>query len=175
MTVKLVKYDAACRAIAAAKRVDEVKKIRDISIAMRAYAKQAENLAMEADAIEIRMRATRRMDHMRQEQKETVGLNRGARGIGTKVRVDQKPTLAEAGISKNLAHEGRKLGALSEKEFERAVTTARESVARVVKDALRDDDKKNRRSERERELAAKQMELPDVRYGVIVADPEWQF
>jgi hypothetical protein len=166
---------AACRAIAAAKRVDEVKKIRDVSIAMRAYARQAENLDMEADAVEIRMRATRRMDHMRQEQKETVGLNSGSRGVGTKVRVDKKPTLAEAGIGKNLAHEGRKLGALSEYEFEEAVTTAREAIGRVVKDAIRADDKKERRADRERELAAKQMALPDMRYGVIVADPEWKF
>ena len=56
--VKLIKYDAACRAIAAAKSVDEVKRIRDVSIAMRAYARQAENHDMEADAIEICMRAT---------------------------------------------------------------------------------------------------------------------
>jgi N6-adenosine-specific RNA methylase IME4 len=36
-------------------------------------------------------------------------------------------------------------------------------------------DKKERRAERERELAARQRALPDKRYGVIVADPEWRF
>jgi hypothetical protein len=36
-----------------------------------------------------------------------------ARGVGTKVRVDEKPTLAEAGIDKNLANRPRKLNALS--------------------------------------------------------------
>jgi hypothetical protein len=41
---------------------------------------------------------------LRGRQKETVGLNAGARGVGTKVRVDEKPTLAEQGIDKNLAH-----------------------------------------------------------------------
>src|SRR5215471_2241175 len=54
--VKLIRYDAACKAIADAKRVDEVKQIRDVSIAMRAYARQADNRDLEADAIEIRMR-----------------------------------------------------------------------------------------------------------------------
>lgn len=175
MSVKLIRYDAACRAIAAAKRIDEVKRIRDVSIAMRAYAKQADNHDLEADAIEIRMRATRRMDQMRQEQKATVGLNRGVRRVGKKPTRDTRPTLAEAGINKNLANEGRKLGVLSERDFERAVKTARDSIGRVVKDALRADDKKERRALRERELGEKQQTLPDAKFGVIVADPEWRW
>jgi N6-adenosine-specific RNA methylase IME4 len=177
--MKLVKYDAACRAIAAAKRVDEVKKIRDVSIAMRAYARQADNHDMEADAIEIRMRATRRMDQMRQEQKATVGLASGKEGkrkaLGLTKNPSDRPTLAEAGINKNLANEGRKLGALSDREFEKAVTTAREGIGKVVKDALRVDDKKERRAEREQELAAKITALPDIKVGVVVADPEWRW
>jgi N6-adenosine-specific RNA methylase IME4 len=37
------------------------------------------------------------------------------------------------------------------------------------------DEKAARRAERERFLAAKIRKLPDRRYGVIVADPEWRF
>ncbi len=48
-------------------------------------ARQAKNHNLEAAAIEIRMRATRRMDQMRQGQKATLGFNRGAQGVGTKV------------------------------------------------------------------------------------------
>lgn len=173
--VKLIKYDAACRAIAAAKRVDEVKRIRDVSIAMRAYARQANNHDLEADAIEIRMRATRRMDQMRQGQKATVGLNKGVRRVGKKPTRDDRPTLADAGIDKNLAHEGRKLGALSDRDFEQAVHTARDAVGRVIKDVLRQDDKKERRADRELNLAAKIRALPSIKAGVIVADPEWRF
>ena len=179
---KLIKYDAACRAIAAAKHVDEVKHIRDASIAMKAYARQAKNHTMEADAIEIRMRATRRMDQMRQDQKATVGLAKGARGqgrpkIGGVKNTPPKlvPTLAETGIDKNLAKEGRKLGSLSNREFEKAVSTARDAVGSVIKTALRTDDKAERRAAREAELASKITALPDRRYGVIVADPEWRW
>ena len=172
---ELIKYDAACRAIAAAKDIDEVKHIRDVSIAMKAYARQAKNHTLEADAIEIRMRATRRMDQMRQGQKATIGLNSGSRGVGKKVRVEGKPTLADAGVDKNLAHEGRKLGALSDGEFEKAVTTARGAVGAVVKTALRTDDKKERRDARELDLAVRQSALPNKRFGVIYADPEWRF
>lgn len=66
---------------------------------MKAYARQAKNKALEADAAEIRMRATRRLDQMRQEQKATIGLSLGSRGSKVKgARVDEKPTLAQAGI-----------------------------------------------------------------------------
>jgi hypothetical protein len=96
MTVRLLKYDAACRAIAAAKRVDEVKKNGDVSIAMKAYARQAQNFELAADATEIRMRATRRMDEMRRDQKATIGLSKGGGGRYGRKRVFEKPALNDA-------------------------------------------------------------------------------
>ena len=41
---------------------------------MAAHARQAKHRDLEADTVEIRMRATRRLDQMRQAQAETVGL-----------------------------------------------------------------------------------------------------
>lgn len=173
MLHQLIKYDTACRAIAEAKRVDEVKSIRDVSIAMKAYARQAGNREMEADAIEIRMRATRRMDQMRIEQKNTIGLNKGG---WSNLRGGSAPaTLAEAGINKDLAKEGRKLGALTEPEFEQAVSTARDVIGKVVRTALQNEDKAEARAERERELGAKIKAMPDKRYGVILIDIPWRF
>src|SRR6516165_3536929 len=110
MTGVLIKYDAACKALAKAKAADEAKSIRDVAVAMAAYARQARNRDLEADAVEIRMRATRRIDELRQAQKQTVGLNRGAKGsrkvtgvAKTPVVLDDRPTLASQRIEKNLA------------------------------------------------------------------------
>ena len=136
---ELVKYDAACRAVAEAKAVDEVKQMRDKADAMRVYAKQANNKQLEVDAAEIRMRAERRVGELIQAQKETEGLNRGAAGtpgpgrgnknVGLeKTRVSSQPTLAEAGIDKNLADRARKLSSVPEHEFEGMVGEWRERV-----------------------------------------------
>jgi hypothetical protein len=128
----LALYDTACKALAEARSIDEAKDIRDHAIAWAAYARQAKNRDLEADAVEIRMRATRRLDEMRQAQATTVGLAKGGGGKHGRKRVAEKPTLKEAGIDKNLAHEGRKLGALSEPEFEQKVAEVRAAVTSAV-------------------------------------------
>jgi N6-adenosine-specific RNA methylase IME4 len=110
---------------------------------MQHYARQAKNRDLEADAVEIRMRATRRLDHLRQAQKDTVGLNQGAKGskvTGLKKNpvMDDRPTLASQGIDKNLAHQARTLGALSDSKFEAVVADARGKVTRAVRNAVRE-------------------------------------
>ena len=93
--------DAVCGAVAEAS-LDEVNGIIDKAAALAAYARQAKYRDLEADAVEIRMRATRRVDELRVAQKETVGLNSGVRWVGDKPTEDARPTLASQGIDKNL-------------------------------------------------------------------------
>jgi hypothetical protein len=116
------------------KSIDEAKGIRDKAVAMAAYARQAKNRDLEADAVEIRMRATRRLDQLRQAQKETVGLSAGTRGSPVKgARVDEKPTLGSQGIDKNLAHQARVLGSQTDGQFEQTIADARDAVvARAI-------------------------------------------
>jgi N6-adenosine-specific RNA methylase IME4 len=143
---ELARYDAACRALAEARSVDEVKEIRDTAAALAACARIANNHQLEADAVVLRMRATRQLDQLREAQKETVGLNRGAAAGGKKTGPrgllksprDLRPTLASQGISKTLAHQGRVLGALSDAEFETVVADARDKVARATRNAVRE-------------------------------------
>jgi N6-adenosine-specific RNA methylase IME4 len=171
----LIKYNAACRALAEAKAVDEVKDIRDQAMAMRLYAKQAKNRNLESDAFEIRLRAEKRVGEMMESQKETVGLataGRPTKEIGFSENPISKPTLAEAGIDKNLANRARKLHSLPKEEFERVVSEGREAIERGVERQIL---KATDRAARESELGAKQYALPDKRYGVILADPEWRF
>jgi hypothetical protein len=51
----------------------------------------------EANAIDIRMRATRRMDQMRQEQKDTVGLAKAASRTESGLKNNPLATLADTG------------------------------------------------------------------------------
>jgi len=64
----LIRYETACRAVAAALDVDEAKDFRDKSEAMRAYAKQAKNRVLEVQATELRFRAERRIGELMVEQ-----------------------------------------------------------------------------------------------------------
>jgi N6-adenosine-specific RNA methylase IME4 len=183
-------YDSACRALAKARSVDEVKDIRDRAVAMAAYARQAKNRDLEADAVEIRMRATRMLDRLRQAQKDSVGLNRGAAGGGTKASPrgslinprDLRPTLASQGIDKNLAHQARVLGAMDDAAFERKIAEARDSAARVFRRVVREVELAQERQER-RAWTATGGSVADLhaliasgyRAGVIAIDAAWPF
>jgi N6-adenosine-specific RNA methylase IME4/predicted XRE-type DNA-binding protein len=54
-------------------------------------------------------------------------------------------------------------------------STINDDVRKPDKSARKSTTKAERRAEREQELAGQQTALPEQRYGVIVADPEWRF
>jgi hypothetical protein len=119
--LKLIRYEAACRALAAARRVDEVKAIRNLAEQMRLYAKQSHDQVMLADSQAILERAVRRLGEVIEKQKETIGLNKGTAGKGrpknrrgknTPPKKDDRPTFSENDIDKNLAKRARKLASM---------------------------------------------------------------
>lgn len=129
---QLIKYNAACQALALAKQTDEVKDIRDKAEAMRAYAHQAKNRQMEIDATEIRIRAERRLGELIKAQKETVGLASGGQpyqSTSSKPEpVEKRPTLADSGISKKLSSHAQKVASIPDDEFEDIVDDWRGSL-----------------------------------------------
>ena len=90
-------------------------------------------------------------------------------------------TLAEAGIDKHLADRARKSAAKPAEVFEAELADRRRRFERddgKVPVNLVDDTaerKAQRRAMREAELGASMRELPQKRYGVILADPEWDY
>lgn len=132
----LAHYDAACRAVADAKTVDDVREISAQADAVRAYAKQAKNKQLELDAAEIRIRAERRLGELMAAQGAAVGK---AKPSGANQHVDRvakkpdaPPTLAEAGIDKNLAHRARTLAAVPGEKFEKLLKDKRQRDNRRI-------------------------------------------
>ena len=67
----LLIFEVAKHAIAAATTAEQVKDIRDKAFGLAAYAREANDRELEAEAVEIRARAERRLGEMMQTQKES--------------------------------------------------------------------------------------------------------
>lgn len=130
----LVRYEAAVKALAECKAVDEVKAWADKAAAMQAYGKMAKDKTLEVDAAEIRIRAERRLGELLAQQKAGGGLAKGVRmggraADGSAVVVDDRretPTLGDVGISKDLSSRAQKLAAVPHDEFEAELAAKRE-------------------------------------------------
>jgi N6-adenosine-specific RNA methylase IME4 len=190
-SIFLVRYDAAASALAEAKCVSELKDIIDTAAGIKEYARRANNRQLEEDAVELRMKATRRLDELIKVQKETVGLATGTKcqlagegpgGLLINPPGDDRPTLASQGINKNLAHQARVLGRLSDEEFEEAVAEARAKASRSMRRVVNTIE-----IEQERALYRARtyqggtvadlhrLAASRAQFGVIYADPPWPF
>lgn len=120
----LIRYDAACRALAECKAIDEVKAWANKAAAMQAYGRMAQDKTLEVDAAEIRIRAERRLGEMIAAQKAEGGLSPGGRPspeTPRQTRGVSSPTLSDAGISYDLSSRAQKLAAVPAAEFEAEV------------------------------------------------------
>src|ERR1700676_5425876 len=119
-------YDTACQALDAAMRVDEIKSVRDVSEAIRAYARHAKNREMEANAVVLRERAERKLGKKLIEAKAAghvaEGRPRHARNCSAREQFP-RVTLEEAGIDRKLSMRAQKKAAIAAQDF--AVMIAR--------------------------------------------------
>jgi hypothetical protein len=122
-------FETTRREIGEAKTTDQIKGILVRASGLAAAARTALNRELEADAKVLKLEAERKLGQLMQAQEETVGLNQGGRPkTGSTENPVSRPTLAEAGINKNLAHRARTAAAMSEAEFEKAKRTERTIV-----------------------------------------------
>jgi N6-adenosine-specific RNA methylase IME4 len=173
---QLLRYDVARAALAEAHRIDEVKDVRDKAVALHAYARQAKDRDMIGMATDIRLRAERKAGELLRDMAEKGERDRG-RGDRRAESQAAIPRLADLGVSATQSSRWQKLALLEPEEFEQRAEAAKREAVRSVEapagERLRE--KQEKRETRERELAVNQRALPQRRYGVILADPEWRF
>jgi N6-adenosine-specific RNA methylase IME4 len=181
----LTHYDRAMTALSEAlssTRIDVVKDGLDYLDGVRDHAKRVRNRELLADATEFQMRVERWLGVLLQRATEAGQLlAKGDNRKKRKVEGDAPPpaTLDEIGVDRKLSMRARASAEMLDEAFAEAIAGMRMRMASgkaiIVDDAARHGDKKVQRAVRERELAARQQALPDKRYGVIYADPEWRF
>lgn len=176
----LAQYEAARAALAEATKVDEVLEIRAEVEQIRFYAKQIKDQALLAEASAFQLRVERRLGEVLIAAKAAGQIREGRHPRNGS---DEEPfptvTLAEVGIDKKLSSRAQKRASISQQAFENMIEGVRHRIAAghatVIDKEASTQEKKQRRAARERVLGEMQCALPDQRFGVIVADPEWRF
>ena len=125
----LARYNAVKQDLATLVRIDEVKHIRDIGIAARAYAQQAKDTQMIADATELQKRAERRAGELLREMAERGERTKGGGSLSSRKGTQQ---LVDLGVDKKQSHQWQKLAELSELEFEDRVKQYRAKAEKIV-------------------------------------------
>lgn len=185
MTDALLKYDEACRMVAELRTVDEAKSLASKADAVRVWARQAKNRALECDAAEIRIRAERRMGELLLEEKAAKRFSEGRppRNCNDDEQFS-RINLTELGIDRPLSARAQAVARLPEEDFLGQLGRWREDVARagarVTTNLLREREKAAKRAEFSARTAVgctveDLNALIDARktFGAILADPPW--
>jgi hypothetical protein len=130
---QMTRYEAARFALAEARRVDEVKDIRDKAVAMQEYARQAKDTELLAHATEIRLRAERRWGEIYGVSQKAEGMRGDTSVFSGAVRSrapeeSETPTLKQMGVTFTQSAKWQKLAALPEDKFEIRVEHAKARV-----------------------------------------------
>ena len=188
MTGELLRYDEACRAVAEAYAIDEVKEILDKTVAIEVYARQVKNQELETAAAKIRMRAERRLGQLMAELHAEGRIHRGGRP-SAETSSGSEPVsqvrLADLGIDKKLSSRAQDLAALPDEAFGGLLDDVDRKGGlgeKIARDMLRQRHKDAQWAQF-RERTADGCTVKDLetlvasrrRYGVIYMDPPWAF
>lgn len=172
MTVKLIHYDAARKALAEAYRIDDVKSIRDKAIAIEAYAKQAKDREMVEHATDIIGRASRRAGELLKEMAKNKERHSGRADSRLESHHATPKTLQALSISKSQSSRWQRLANLSDREFEKRLDIAKRKAVAVVEGAS----KKTREELRqEDETRVRRLTKITGKFMTLVVDPPWDY
>lgn len=173
----LAQYERARAALAEIKTLpDAVTFVRGMEH-LRLHAKQVQDRTLMAEAAEIQFRAEIKLGELLGEAKTDGRLREG--------RPKKNDTNPEAFSLKDLqltvkqSSQAQHKATISERAQLGMIERMRERIlsggAMIIDQVATTIEKKERRAVRERVLGGIQCALPDKKYGVIVADPEWRF
>ena len=172
----LVKYDAARRALAEARDVDEVKDIRDKAEALRLYAKQKNDIELEKWTAEIKLRAQRKIGEISRGLEKGKGQGRGqVLPTGGKYKKD---TLKAAGVSTSAANRCEEIAEIPEQLFDTYIEKKTKATQPVsAKEVVQMTGTPMRRDKKLDKIRAKNKPLPTGigPFNVIYADPPWTY
>jgi hypothetical protein len=121
----IVCLEAACRAIAEARDVRDVKEIRDQAMAVGHYARER-NLGKQlmTDAAEIKIRAERRMGELLKVMPKAKGGQPYQKATPSTLE-GVAPTLASLGVTEQDSHRCQRMAKLDDKAFETHIAETR--------------------------------------------------
>lgn len=165
----LIRFDAARRALAEARSIDEVKLVRDQAEALRLYVRQqGESLEMQNDIAEIKLRAERRAGELLTDMPRANAEDNLMRG--PKLHdATSGPTLSGLGISRVQSHRWQAEASVPEEQFEEHVAEVRAAKSDLTSAGL------YRLARTLNHKALMPSPFPSGKYHVILADPPWQY
>jgi N6-adenosine-specific RNA methylase IME4 len=173
----LAQYERARAALAEIKSLpDAVTFVRGIEH-LKLHAKQVRDRALMAEAAEIQFRAEVKLGEMLAGAKE-----RGELREGRPKKNDSNSesfSLKDIGLTPAESMKAQHKASISERAQLAMIERMRDKIlsggATVIDQVSTTEEKKTRRANRERVLGECQAALPNKKYGVILADPEWRF
>lgn len=174
--ISLAQYPLARAALAEAIHPAQVPPILDQIAHLRLYAQQVQDRALMVEATEFQFEAEVKLGELLVESKRRGLLREG------RPKNDAPPesfSLKDIKVRPHLSVTAQHKASLSERARAEMLLRMRERImsggATVIDQVATTEEKKARRKNRELILGECQSALPEKKYGVILADPEWRF
>lgn len=178
----LLRYDAACAALALAVQADEVMKVHLEARAIEAVARVAKNFDLELNATKLRTRAETRLGEMLTEGEATgIIAARGRQPKDSDSESLPRATLKELGIGPKLSARARKLGGIGARAvnvmLDRMEQESRERgrcASNVIEQELGKRNATTRRQLAQELSDTTALSAAGRKFGCLYADPAWK-